>query len=175
MFSRFGAVLGILVILACSTHAQMSYRMGPAERSAIARLLQSQEVIGRIEQTIDKQISDLKTKYPSLPASTFKVLQDSSRSTVIVEHLSEAWAGKFTVAELDQIRVFLASSAGKKFMELNPAITADMMATGSLLGIHIYEMLTRLHPDAFQMDANMKNFKAKMLQARDKARQGKTK
>ncbi|HSQ41375.1 MAG TPA: DUF2059 domain-containing protein [Fibrobacteraceae bacterium] len=157
----------------CSTAAPPP--IGKAERAAIYRLLESQQVVQRIRQAVDAQIKETQQKHPNIPQSTIKMIQDSTTNDVILSQLAEAWAGKFSPKELDQIRIFLASDAGRKFLEINPAITAEMMAIGSLFGIHVYEMFHRMHPDAFPMEPRMEKFKKQMLDAREKARKGSSK
>lgn len=161
----------IQICLISSLYSQ-EVKFSKAEKEAVYQLLESQQLVQKIQSSIEAQLVELKKNHPTMPASTFKTLRDSSSAEVIKERLATAWAGHFTASELNQLRVFLASSAGKKYVELNPSLTADMMATGSLLGIRIYELLTEIHPDAFTMDEKMQKFKAQMVQARDKARKG---
>ena len=159
------AALFLLCLFGLSMGAPQ--KQSPEQRTEVLGILVDAKYVENIEAGMKIQMEKAMSENPSLPQKVVDDMKKAIDRKRILDELAACWGTVYTVQELREIRKFLKTSAGKKFLQHQPEVTERMTAVGAMVGMDMFQMLNKFDPVRYPMDEKTKAMVARYSAIRD--------
>lgn len=129
----------------------------PQDDLLIRQILKESGVAESFRAGMKMQAKQARKENPAIPPETWTSLDAYIASLPLEDRLVDQWRGQFSVAELKQILAFWKTPAGKKFFRSEQLLNARQGAVGALMGLDVYDFLSKRYPAQFPVDRNQRD------------------
>jgi len=157
----------IFLLAISSTSFAVPMKQSPEQRTEVLGILIDAKYVENIEAGMRIQMEKAMSENPSLPQKVVDDMKKAIDRKRILDELAACWGTVYTVQELREIRKFLKTPAGKKFLQHQPEVTERMTAVGAMVGMDMFQMLNKFDPVRYPMDEKTKAMVARYSAIRD--------